>query len=196
MNSPRLRHGRCRADYRFLAVAQKERCEASCHAERSEESPPGRFAALSVTALHMRSCHHRLPWERGRPARMQARCLRSLIRQQHPSVASDVASALLVNSRKSPRELRSSPRELRSSPRELRSSPRKLRSSPRDQRSLQTCQVRAREELRGCNSVRCAHLTGLRTAVLRPYPPKKIAIPNSLPHPEHRTQDSGSRIRA
>ena len=37
-----------------------------------------------MTVLRMRSCQHRLPWERGRPARMQASCLRYLIRQQHP----------------------------------------------------------------------------------------------------------------
>ena len=37
-----------------------------------------------MTALRMRSYHNRLTWERGRPARMQARCLRSLIRRQHP----------------------------------------------------------------------------------------------------------------
>ena len=69
------------------ALPQKERGEASCHSERSEASRPGFFAPLSMTALHMRSCQHRFPWERGRPARMQARCLRSLIRRQHPEAA-------------------------------------------------------------------------------------------------------------
>ena len=36
-----------------------------------------------MTALRMRSCQHRLPWERGRPARMQASCLR----YQHPKAS-------------------------------------------------------------------------------------------------------------
>ena len=47
-----------------------------------------------MTALRMRSCQHRLPWERGRPARMQASCQRYLIRQQHPYAAKDMAGLL------------------------------------------------------------------------------------------------------
>ena len=70
-----------------MLLANRKISTPACHSERSEESRSGFFAPLRMTALHMRSCHHRLPWERGRPARMQARCLRSLIRQQHPKAS-------------------------------------------------------------------------------------------------------------
>ena len=39
-------HWFCKHPY---AIPQKERCEASCHSERSEESRPGPFASLRVT---------------------------------------------------------------------------------------------------------------------------------------------------
>ena len=48
-----------------------------------------------MTAFRMRSCQHRLPWERGRPARMQASCMRYLIRQQHPKASGYVSEAHL-----------------------------------------------------------------------------------------------------
>ena len=48
-----------------------------------------------MTALPMSYCHHRLTWERGCPARMQASCLRSLIRRQHPEASGYVYEACL-----------------------------------------------------------------------------------------------------
>ena len=44
---------------RLQTLPQKERCEVSCHSERSEESRPGRFAALSVTACLLREYDYR-----------------------------------------------------------------------------------------------------------------------------------------
>ena len=52
-----------------------------CYEGETPSLPCFSGAERSMTALRMRSCHNHLTWERGRPARMQARCLRYSILQ-------------------------------------------------------------------------------------------------------------------